>query len=106
MNVYQLIRQAILEKQIVSGYYKGAQRIMCPHVLGRNKNGRYQALFYQFAGESTSRPIMPDGSPDNWRCIPIEGLTNVTIEQGQWHTAPNHTRPQTCVAQIDVEVSF
>jgi hypothetical protein len=80
--------------------------VMCPHVLGLNKQGIQQALCYQFAGESKSRPIMPDGSPDNWRCIEIAKFLDVEIFDGPWHTAPNHSRPQTCVFRIDVEVQF
>jgi hypothetical protein len=76
---------------------------MCPHVLGVNKYGRPQALFYQFAGESSSG-LAPMGSGENWRCLPIEGLTAVSVQHGDWFTAPNHSRPQTCVDRIDVEV--
>jgi hypothetical protein len=101
---YDLIRQAILEKKIVAAKYNGFVRIMCPHVIGKNKLGKEQALFYQFDGESSSRPIEPDGSPVNWRCIEIAKLTEVSIQDGEWHSAPNHSRPQTCVAFIDVEV--
>jgi hypothetical protein len=78
---------------------------MCPHVLG-TKNGKTQALFYQFGGESNSRPIQPDGSPDNWRCIELAKLSNVSIIEGIWHTAPNHSRPQTCVGDVDVAVDY
>ena len=106
MNPYQIIRQAILDKTIIVAVYDGLERIMCPHVIGTNKQGREQALCYQFAGDSRSRPIEPDGSPVNWRCIDIAKLGSVNTTTGPWHTAPNHSRPQTCVANIDVEVQF
>ncbi len=106
MNAYQIIRQAIINKKVVVATYDGLERIMCPHVIGTNKQGREQALCYQFAGESRSRPIEPDGSPVNWRCVEIAKLTNVSATDGDWHTAPNHSRPQTCVADIDVEVEI
>lgn len=104
--VYALVRQAIVEKKNISATYSGLTREMSPHVLGK-KNGKEQALFYQYGGQSSSRQIMPDGSPENWRCIELSKLTNVVLlEDGQFHTAPNHSRPQTCVDQIDVEVTF
>lgn len=106
MNFYQVIRQAILDKKIIVAIYDGLERIMCPDVIGTNKQGRQQALCYQFAGESRSRPIEPDGSPNNWGCIDLAKLSGVTVMDGDWHTAPNHSRPQTCVAYIDVEVQF
>jgi hypothetical protein len=30
-------------------------------------------------------------------------LSRVALLQDMWHTAPNHTRPQTCVAEVDVD---
>jgi len=102
---FQIVKNAILRKSPVSAIYDGRTRLLCPHVLGRSKNGGVQALFYQFGGESNSRPIEPDGSPVNWRCLALDRLSNVQPIQGDWHTAPNHSRPQTCVKHIYVEVT-
>jgi len=104
MNTYNQIREAIISKKQVKAVYNDHYREMCPHVIGK-KNEREQALFYQFAGTS-SQGLDYSGSSKNWRCIPIEGLSQVKIVDGVWHTAPNHSRPQTCVDEIDVEVSF
>ncbi len=105
MDIYDLIAQAIARKQQVIATYNGYRREMCPHVLGLNKRGERQALFYQFAGDS-SRGLGAPGSRHNWRCIPIDELGDVSVREGDWHSAPNHTRPQTCVYQVDVEVSY
>ncbi len=101
---YAVVRQAILNKDQVIGTYQDHRREMCPHVIG-TKGGKRQALFYQFGGTSKSG-LGPDGSPENWRCIPIDQLQDLEIRRGPWHTAPDHSRPQTCVDQIDVEVKF
>jgi hypothetical protein len=101
---YEIVKQAIINKQPVGAVYGGHVRLMCPHVLGEDKVGNPQALFYQFGGASNSRPIQPNGSPDNWRCLAVEKLSSVQVIDGEWYTAPNHSRPQTCVKQIDVEV--
>ncbi|WP_370555292.1 hypothetical protein [Edwardsiella tarda] len=98
---YDLIREAILNQQQVFADYEGYPREMCPHVIG-TKNGREQVLFYQFGG-SSSGPITPN-SPKNWRCMPIERLDNVRIVDGNWYTGDNHSRAQTCIDSIDVEV--
>jgi hypothetical protein len=103
-TAYETVKDAILNKLTIKADYQNHPREMCPHVIGR-KRGREQALFYQFGGTSKSG-LAPAGSPENWRCIPIAGLTNIRSEKGQWHTAPNHTRPQTCVDDIDVEVTY
>lgn len=102
---FRLIRDAISTKSSVEAVYKGRRRQMSPHVLGW-KQGREQALFYQFAGESKSG-LSGAGGTDNWRCLPIDGLSELKILEGvEWHTAENHSRPQTCVDKIAIEVSF
>ena len=101
---YALVKGAILNKKSVSATYQGRPRLLCPHVLGADKDGNDQALFYQFGGESSSRPIQPDGSPNNWRCLTLDRLSDLKLVDGPWHTAPNHSRPQTCVKTIHVKV--
>jgi hypothetical protein len=36
----------------------------------------------------------------------LEELSDVTLVDGEWHSAPNATRPQSCVGDIDVEVEL
>lgn len=97
-DVYNTIREATLAKRQVLATYKGHLRELCPHVLG-TKNGRRQALFFQFGGGSTS-PLPPGGE---WRCLPIDGLGDVVVRDGPWHTSDDHEYPETCVDTIDVE---
>ena len=103
-QTYNTIREAIAKKQQVVATYNGYIREMCPHVIGY-KDGKEQALFYQFAGESSSGPIV-DGSEKNLRCIPIAGLSNISVRDGDWHTSTNHSRRQTCVDRVDLEVEY
>jgi hypothetical protein len=104
MSTYDVVKQAIINKQQVIATFDFHVREMCPHVIGKKK-GRELALFYQFGGTSSSGVIQPDGSPANWRCITISGLSNVSVRDGEWHTASNHSKQQTCVDEIDVEVA-
>jgi hypothetical protein len=105
-EIYGMIRQAIIDKDIVVVNYQGHVREMCPHVIGK-KNGRLQAFLYQFAGES-SKGLKPDGSPANWRCLCVDELSDVSIKKStrEWHTASNYSSVQTCVDEIDVEVEI
>lgn len=96
---YSLVKQAILDKDQVQAEYQGRYREMCPHAIG-TKNGRRQALFFQFGGES-SKGLPPGGE---WRCIPVDDLVDVSVEAGDWHTDNRHSQPQTCIDIIDVEV--
>lgn len=100
-----LICSAIRQHKHVIADYEGYPREMCPHVAGHGLRGEC-ALFYQYAGGSKSG-LGPDGSPQNWRCIVLGGLANIRlVDRQQWHTAPDHSRPQTCVKHIICEVSF
>ena len=103
-DAYATIRTAILEKKQITATYQGRYREMCPHVLGMT-HGEPHALLYQFGGESSSG-LEPDGSGNNWRCVFVDQMEDVEMHDGDWHTAPNHSRPQSCVATIEVEVQF
>lgn len=100
--VYQLLQTAVVNKRAVRASYDGRDRWFCPHRLGRNHKGQARALCYQYAGQSDSG-LQPDGAPANWRCIAVEKLSRVELLDDAWHTAPNHSRPQTCVAELDVD---
>lgn len=98
MSTYETVRQAILNKQQVIATYDGHRREMCPHVIG-TKDGVERTLVYQFGGTSSS------GNIPQWRCMDIDRLSNVSVRSGQWHTSGGHSKPQTCVDVVDVEVS-
>jgi hypothetical protein len=59
-------------------------------------------LCYQFGGESKSG-LQPAGSPANWRCMVLEKLSNVKLLEDAWRTAPNHSRPASCVLDADID---
>jgi hypothetical protein len=60
-------------------------------------------LCYQYGGESSNQ-LEPSGSPANWRCMNVEKFSRVELVDDTWHTAPNHSRPQTCVTDVDVDI--
>jgi hypothetical protein len=102
-DIYRLIRVAVTARRGISAVYAGHLRLLCPHRLGRNHAGQLRVLCYQYGGESRSG-LEPAGSPANWRCIALEKLRTVTLlEDGVWRTAPNHSCPQNCVPDVDVD---
>ena len=96
---YQLIRRAMLESKQLVLTYKDYRREVCPHVIGR-KNGFEQVLTYQFGGGSSSG--LPAGG--QWRCMRIRDILDVSARAGEWHSDPKHSRTQTCVDQVDLEL--
>lgn len=101
-QTYALIRTAVVGRRPLAAVYHSRLRLVCPHKLGWNSDGRPQVLCYQYGGESESG-LRPSGAPDNWRCLAVENLLEVAVLEGAWRTAPNHTRPQTCIARVDVD---
>jgi hypothetical protein len=101
-EIYRLVRMAVVGKRPIRAIYHSHERWFCPHRLGRNREGQTRVLCYQYGGESGSG-LHAAGSPANWRCIALEKLSRVELLEGIWHTAPNHSRPQTCVAEVDVD---
>jgi hypothetical protein len=97
-DVYELIRSATLARRQVLATYKGHRRELCPHVLG-TKEGHRQALFFQFGGGSST--MLP--AAGDWRCIPVDGLEDVVIRDGPWHTGAGDQDLETCVDKVDVE---
>jgi hypothetical protein len=97
---YDLIRNAVLERDSLSARYQGHLRIFSPVLLG-TKAGEPHVLGYQFDGTSRE-PLRPDGSPENWRCLRVSELTGVNLLPGIWHIARKRQGSQNCIDQVDV----
>ncbi len=97
-DVYPLIRRAIVERKQVHAVFGGHARRLCPHVIG-TRDGQARALFFQFAGGS-DRGLEPGG---DWRCLPLDGLSEVAVAAGRWHTRA-HAGAQHCIDDVDLEV--
>jgi hypothetical protein len=101
-EVYRTVREAVTTRHPIAAVYHHRHRVLCPHRLGRNKDGQLRVLCYQFGGESESG-LKPAGSPANWRCIAVDKLSRVEFLNGEWQTAPNHSRPASCIVDADVD---
>jgi hypothetical protein len=101
-DIYGLIWTAAANKRPVKATYKDLPRLFCPHRLGRNRVGQLRVLCYQYGGESESG-LDSTGSPANWRCVVLEKLRSVELLDGPWRSAPNHSRPASCVIEADID---
>jgi hypothetical protein len=101
-DMYRLIWTAIEKRLPISAVYKDLPRLFCAHRLGRNRLGQLRVLCYQYGGESETG-LGPIGSSDNWRCVVFEKLRRVKLVKGSWKTAPNHSRPATCIVDADID---
>jgi hypothetical protein len=102
-EIYRLVWTAIRQRQPIEATYQRRLRLFCPHRLGRNAEGQLRVVCYQYGGESQSG-LEPVGSSANWRCVALEKLSKVKLLEDVWRTAPNHSRPGSCVTQSDIDV--
>jgi hypothetical protein len=80
--------------------YEGRPRELCSIILG-HKNGEEVALTYQFAGLNTQ------GTPvaGEWRCLRLAKVHDAKLREGPWHGGTSHTRQQSCVDDVDIDVN-
>jgi hypothetical protein len=101
-EIYKLVWMAVANKKPIEAIYQGRSRLFCPHRLGRNREGQLRVLCYQYGGESRSG-LDPLDSSANWRCVAMEKLSRVKLVEDAWRTAPNHSRPASCVVEADID---
>ena len=101
-EIYALLRRAAAGKQPVAAVYDGLPRLLCPHVLGRNREGRLRAFCYQYGGSSGSGLRMGPEGMSGWRCIAVDELSHVELRTGVWRTEPR-ARRQSCVEEVDFD---
>jgi hypothetical protein len=101
LSIYAVIRKAVLDRSQMTCIYNGYIRESCPHAIGHT-DGIPRVLVYQFAGASASG--LPLGG--EWRCMDISAMTQVRTCPGAWHTGIGHTKPQTCVKQVDLDITI
>jgi hypothetical protein len=102
-HAHARLRDAIIHRRPVTALYQGRRRLLCPHLLGWNRQRRLQVLCYQYGGDSESG-LQPAGASDNWRCLAVQNLNQVELLDGPWQTAENHSRPQTCIEVVELDV--
>ena len=100
-TIYRLIWTAVRARKQITCIYGGCYREVCPHILGYKKLGQEAVFAFQFGGDSTSR-LPPQG---DWRCFDLAGVTDVRLRDGRWHSGTRHTKTQTCIQFVDVDVN-
>jgi hypothetical protein len=101
-DIYRLVWAAIATKKPIEAIYDKRFRLFCSHRLGRNRAGDLRVLCYQYGGDSKTG-LEAVGSSANWRCTVLEKFSRVKLLEEVWHTAPNHTRPTSCVVDADID---
>ena len=103
-EIDRVIRAAISRRTPLWAIYDGRSRLLCPHMIGRNREGQVRILCLQVGGESISGLQRSDGAGD-WRCLALEKLSSVKwAEDMPWQTGGNSLRRPKCMDQIELQV--
>jgi hypothetical protein len=97
---YERCMDAVIHRRLLTFVYQGFYRVVCPHVLGSG-NGKLRLLGFQIGGES-SQPLPRKGK---WRCFSLDEIEGPELKDGEWRTGDSHERPNTCVADVHVDVN-
>ena len=98
---YELIVGAMRERRQVHCVYSGRRREVLPIILGHT-SGREKLLTFQVGGAS-SKPLAGPGT--RWRCLWVDELSELTLEDGPWQTSGPHSEAQSCVQEVDYDVN-
>ena len=99
-----LIRAAITGRRPMAAVYDGRERLLCPYMLGRNKEGHLRLPGYQYGGQSGSGLQRKDGRGD-WRCFSVEKMGAIQLLNAEWQTADTNSRRPRCIDRIEVQVT-
>ena len=103
-EIDRLVRAAIREKTPLRAIYDGGVRLLCPQMLGRNREGHVRILCLQLDGESSSGLQRKEGLGD-WRCLALEKFSSVEQVAAVWQRAGSSLRRPKCIDQIELEVA-
>ena len=101
---WDVLALALAERRPVRARYRGAERVLCPHVLGW-KSGRAKTLCYQ-SGGTTGHGGLPSNPAQRWRSLFVDDLEDVELLRShRWGTAPNYSLLTDCVDQVEIFVA-
>jgi hypothetical protein len=90
-EIAQVIRTAIVHHRSIQAVYGDRERLLYPHMLGRNKDGQLRVLCLQIGGDSARGLTHRDG-PGDWRCMALERFTAVVYSTAPWVNATEKRR--------------
>ncbi len=99
---WMILERALTDRRAVAARYHGHERVVCPHALGW-KNGRAKLLAYQCDG-TTSDGTLPADPRQRWRSMFIDEIEHLTIVDGPWHSAENHSATSNGIDELELSI--
>ena len=101
-DMYRLIRTAIASTRPIEAVYKGYLGCFVRIDWAEIAAERCGCCVTSMA-EKAKADWKHRDRPANWRCIALEKFSEVKLKEGAWRTAPNHSRPASCVIDADID---
>jgi hypothetical protein len=101
-EIVRLIRTAILHRRSIQAVYADRERLLCPYILGRNKDGQLRVLCLQIGGESARGLTHRDGAGD-WRCMALERFSHVAYSTAPWVLTTDTMKRPKCIESVELE---
>jgi len=107
-TAWALLEAALLQRRPVQLTYHGRQRLICPHALGWNNDGRPMLLAYQTGGQ-TSTGTLPADPRHRWRCMFVDDVDHVDAADpaSPWETGDNYnpSRPFHAIDNVTIAIT-
>lgn len=97
--IYEIIRQAILDRRSLACVYDAHVRFFSPHILGKSPDGHMTVVGFQYAGGRPEGRLPLDG---DWCCFRVDRLERLIPAPDKWTTGPLSSYPVGRVSVIAV----
>lgn len=100
-EIDRTIRQSLINRKTVRVSYDDGERVVCPYMIGRNREGRVRVLCLQLAGTSATGLEQRAGAGD-WRCLALEKISRVDPLALPWRVAESAVQRPKCIDHVEL----
>ena len=103
-EIDRAIRRSLIDRKPVRVIYDGGERVVCPYMIGRSREGWVRVLCLQLAGASVTGLEQRAGAGD-WRCLALEKIRSVEAVALPWTSAGGAVERPKCIDQVELAAS-
>jgi hypothetical protein len=91
-----MIKRAIRDRMCLSGTHAEFRVRFAPHALGRDENGRYAVLAFEYGGLTLGRT--------HWAHFVVDRLRRLQLTGDPWRTGSLESRPKFELTEIEAAI--
>jgi hypothetical protein len=101
-SVYAAVYRAIQSRRPIAAVYQNFSACSVRIGWGETAKASFECFVISMAAQSETS-LGPPGSSDSWRCVAVDKLSGIELLDRRWQTAPNHSRPASCIVDPDID---